>query len=210
MWRVAIFLMLAGGTLSHAATITFTNAAGITIPVSGTSGPSDPYPSTITVAGMGPLTDITVTFSNFSHTWPGDLDILLVGPTGQNVLLMGAVGGSSDIVGVTLNFTPTATDFLLTEPIVSGTYLPTQNSSGSFAGPAPTGPYGTSLTSFLGTNPNGVWSLYVMDNAGQDRGLMGAWSLTLSDDGTVVPEPGTLGLLSAGLLSLAWFRRRTR
>lgn len=201
--------MLAGGTLSHAATITFTNAAGITIPVSGTWGPSDPYPSTITVAGMGLLTDITVTFSNFSHTWPGDLDILLVGPTGQNVLLMGAVGGSVDIAGVTLNFTPTATDFLTT-PIVSGTYLPTPGSLGSFAAPAPTGPYGTSLTSFLGTDPNGVWSLYVMDNAAQDRGLMGAWSLTLSDDGTVVPEPGTLGLLSAGLLSLAWFRRRTR
>src|SRR5258706_5338050 len=39
---------------------------------------------------------VTVTLSNLAHTFPSDLDILLVGPHGQTAMLMSdAVGGSA-------------------------------------------------------------------------------------------------------------------
>ena len=71
------------------------NPASITIPSSGTEGPASPYPSTITVAGVtGTITKVTVAFGNLSHTFPRDMDILLVGPMGHTVMLMSDVGGT--------------------------------------------------------------------------------------------------------------------
>src|SRR5439155_193483 len=61
----------------------FTNAAAITIP---DSGAGTPYPSVINVTGMGgTISNATVTLRNLSHTWTRDIDVLLVGPTGQAV-----------------------------------------------------------------------------------------------------------------------------
>jgi hypothetical protein len=37
---------------------------------------------------------------------------------------------------------------------------------------------------------------------------LGAWSVTVSDGPTAVPEPPTVALLVAGLLGLALFRKR--
>ncbi|MFM6671066.1 MAG: S8 family serine peptidase, partial [Dolichospermum sp.] len=57
----------------------FSNPNPITIPDSGTS---TPYPSTINVSGLsGNINSLKVTLTNLSHTWPDDIDVLLVGPT---------------------------------------------------------------------------------------------------------------------------------
>lgn len=196
------------GSATQAATV-FTNNDGIEIPATGTFGVANPYPSTINVSGMGSIVSISVLLSGLTHTFPDDLDILLVGPTGASVILMSDVGGNNDITNVSLNFTITAVLSLPNNTqIVSGTYLPTDIGTGdTFSAPAPAGPYGTSLAGFVGTNPNGVWSLYVIDDQVQDVGSLTSWSITI-DDGSVVPEPGTWGLMSAGLVGLAWFRRR--
>jgi subtilisin-like proprotein convertase family protein len=51
----------------------------------------------------------------------------------------------------------------------------------SFPSPAPPGPYGTSLAGFNGTNPNGAWSLYVVDNFEVDTGsIAGGWNLDVA------------------------------
>ncbi|MFF2290440.1 hypothetical protein [Peribacillus butanolivorans] len=69
-------------------TATFTNPTSIIIN-GDTQGPAAPYPSFINVAGLtGTIAEVTVTLNNMSHTFPADLDILLVGPQGKNVLLM--------------------------------------------------------------------------------------------------------------------------
>ncbi|MFM6347886.1 MAG: proprotein convertase P-domain-containing protein, partial [Dolichospermum sp.] len=163
----------------------FSNPNPITIPSSGTS---TPYPSTINVSGLsGNINSLKVTLTNLSHTWPDDIDVLLVGPTGTKALLMSDVGGFNSLSNVTLTFDPTATSLLPDEGIItSGSYKATDFETGDFFNtPAPGGPYGTDFSVFNGINPNGTWSLYVVDDAGGDAGtIAGGWSLTI---GTAAP-----------------------
>lgn len=132
-------------------------------------GPANPYPSEIDVSGLdGAIRDVTVTLYGLSHTWPDDLDVLLVGPEGQNVMLMSDAGGSLDVENVTLKFDDAAADFLPDSgQIVSGTFKPTNyEMDTNLPNPAPPQPYGTTLSAFDGLNPNGTWRLFVFDDAG--------------------------------------------
>ncbi len=169
------------------ATSTFTNPASVTIPATGTGAttgsPAGPYPSTIAVSGvMGTVSKVTVTLTNLNHTFPADVDVLLVGPGGQRLLLMSDVGGGTDAVNATLTLDDTAPAFGAT--VVSGTFRPTNVGAGDlFPAPAPAGPYPDPqmLALFNGLNPNGTWSLFVVDDAGSDIGtLSGGWALSIT------------------------------
>src|SRR4029079_7778068 len=91
-------------TVNPAVTFTkaFTNSTSITVPIQGAS---TPYPSLINVAGLrGIVQNATVTIRNVTHSWGGDLDILLVSPTGQKAVLMSDAGlGALNNVTVTLS-----------------------------------------------------------------------------------------------------------
>jgi subtilisin-like proprotein convertase family protein len=170
---------------------TFSNSSAIPVPGTGTSGPAAPYPSTITVAGITkPVARITVTLKQFSHTFPDDVDVLLVGPTGAKFILMSDALGSADAVGQTFTFDDRAAALLPDGSAApSGSFKPTNYGSGdTFPASAPAGPYLTpglagtsSLTSaFAGLNPNGAWSLYVNDDVGGDAGtIAGGWELNI-------------------------------
>lgn len=178
------------------------------------NSPGSPYPSTINVSGVtGALTDIRVTLSQFSHTFPGDVDVLLVGPNGAKVKLLGQVGGGTDVVNANLTFSDLATA-TVPSPIVSGTYRPTNGTTSNMPTPAPTGPYGTSLLGAFGSsNVNGAWSLFVRDAAGQDVGSIGSWSLSfVSGGGSVIttPEPTPFVFLALGALGVTTLRRRRK
>src|SRR5206468_5520779 len=70
--------------------------------------------------------------------------------------------------------------------ITSGTFKPTKVTGGdTFSSPARSGPYGTVLSAFNGVNPNGTWSLYVVDDATQDIGSIGGWRLNFTVSGSV-------------------------
>jgi subtilisin-like proprotein convertase family protein len=176
----------------------FSNTTSIKIPTSTANGQSVPYPSTIPVAGLtGAVTSVTATLTGVSHTFPSDIDVLLVGPSGQNVVLLADQGGGTDITNVNLTFDSSVATAVPT-PIVSGTFKPT---AGVFSGtpPAPAAPYGTALTIFNGTVPNGTWSLYVFDDfAPADNGtIAGGWSLNITTNGPTVgafaPTTGPAG-----------------
>ena len=77
----------------------FTNPALITINDSA-SPPTvaSPYPSTITVSGMpDSMSNLRVTIFGLTHTFPDDIDIVLVGPQGQRSILMSDAGGGGDV-----------------------------------------------------------------------------------------------------------------
>src|SRR5262249_18855015 len=169
-----------------------------------------PYPSPITVSGLGAITDVNVTLSGLTHTFPDDVDVLLVGPSGQSTILMADSGGSAGGNGV--NFTvhdAAAAPLPDNSAISSGTYQPsigTTFSSGGclmpnpFPSPAPAGPYGSALSLFNGTDPNGVWNLYVVDdNAGDTGSISGGWSLDITAGTTPEQKIGDLQDLVAGM-----------
>jgi Ca2+-binding RTX toxin-like protein len=201
-WRLwpclAVALLACAGlaTSAQAATNTFSNANPIAIPGTGT-GPAvaNPYPSIIRLSGFtGQITNVDVRFENLTHTFPDDIDALLVGPGGQSVLLMSDTGGSNDI-NVDLTFSDTTTTSLPDNTqILSGTYRPTNfGGADTFPSPAPPPPFGATLAGFNNTSPNGDWRLFVYDDAGADLGTMaGGWSLTVTTPANAGQgQPGT-------------------
>lgn len=164
----------------------FDNPAALTVPgeAAVTEGPASPYPSAIVVTDMpASVTKVVVTLRALSHSFPDDLDVLLVGPAGQHVLLMSDVGGSADAVDLTLLLDAFAIGALPdASPLQSGTFRPMNfGEPEDFPMPAPAGPYTTDLTVFGGTDPNGTWNLYVVDDEIGDIGaLAGGWSLSIS------------------------------
>ncbi len=185
----------------------FTNGFGTAEPVilPNQSGPANPYPSTIAVAGLtGVVTKVTVTLTNLHHVQPDDMDILLVGPAGQKVMLMSDAGDSVGILSVSLTFDDSAPALLPDGAQISGgTYRPTDYEIGDIMpAPAPPGPYSAALTSFDGGSPNGNWTLYVADdNAGgnvSSASLLG-WGLQIETDPGRFSDAGTFEL-NGGML----------
>jgi subtilisin-like proprotein convertase family protein len=141
---------------------------------------ASPFPSEITVAGLGPVISVRATINGLTHTWPDDIVMSLTGPEGDNTWLMVYAGGSCDISGVQLTFAGNVTDtggtsLMLPDDctIVSGTYVPTDwNAFDPYNAPG--------MSVFTGTDPNGTWQLGVQDfYPWADVGSVGEWCLTI-------------------------------
>jgi subtilisin-like proprotein convertase family protein len=187
------------GTLSPV-TQTFSNAAPIVINDATTA---TPYPSNITVSGLsGTVSKVTMTLTGLNHTFPSDVDMLLVNPTGRKFIVLSDVIGGTDWVNINYTLDDAAAGFVAGSGTpVSGTFKPTNFTTcqDAFAAPAPAGTYlspgaatgtqcgtETMATAFNGTNPNGAWALYVVDDAGTDVGTVsGGWSLAITAAATV-------------------------
>ena len=166
------------------ATASFTNEVPIAIPGVEPKGAGSPYPSTISVADVGgTVGKVTVTLRGLNHSYPDDLDVLLVGPTGQSLLLMSDAGGTTDAVDLNLTFSGAAAAAVPDATVLtSGAWLPANYGTGdTFEAPAPGGTYGSSLAVFNGLPPNGDWSLYITDDSGGDSGILAqGWELSLT------------------------------
>lgn len=200
----------------------FSNSTAISIPdrqVSMPPGTATPYPSTINVSGLsGTITDVNVTITNFTTTRPRDIEMLLVAPTGQKFIIISDVGGTAGC-GFS-NITITLDDSAATQlpdndatggcppstPITSGTYRPTNIVFGAetddFPSPAPAAPYNspapagsaTFASVFNGLNPNGNWSLYIVDDSlgGGASSVSGGWSIDITTAAAVSPTTTTV------------------
>jgi uncharacterized delta-60 repeat protein len=184
-----------------ASTTTYSNNAPIIIPEYGAASP---YPSTLNVSGFGNLvTKTTVTLTNLAHTYPKDIDILLVAPTGQKSYLMSKCGSNFAITNVTLTFDGTVTNLLpLNAQIVSGACAPTAYPVAPPPFPptsTPPPPYNTNMSVFNGINPNGAWSLFVFDDTHLNSGIISnGWLLHLTTAAPVLPV-ADVGLLMSAL-----------
>ena len=187
--------------------------------------------STINVSGIyGTITDISVSL-NITNGYNGDLYAYLVGPAGEFAVLLNRVGvGGNDPFGYgdsgfDVTFTTTATNNIhfyqtLDYQINGGGQLTgiwaadgrniipdTQISPPSLFDTAST----TSTTSlFLGTNPDGDWTLFIADMSGGFQSTWVDWQL----DMITIPEPATFQFLAAfgGLAAVGagWRRRRAK
>ena len=167
----------------------FCNAAPITIV---DNAAADVYPSAITVSGApGSITSVSVQINGFSHTFPDDVGMVLVGPGGQALLLQDGAGDDPDMVGVTYFFSDAAAAQLpdLTA-WTAGTYKPTAYTTGdnfgapgpgtTYASPAPSGS-ATLSSVYSGTSANGTWNLFVEDFVAGDSGsISGGWCISFA------------------------------
>lgn len=163
-------------------TRTFSNTGQISIPG---NGEATPYPVLIQAGGFkkGKIKDIDVTLRDFSHSFPDQVDILLVAPGGRNTLVMSDVGGNDNADNLTLRIDDQAiAEFPLSSQLVSGSFKPTnQGNLDNLPAPAPLTGQTVALSVFNGLNPNGTWQLFVRDDANMDNGeISGGWSLEIT------------------------------
>ncbi|HEX8248194.1 MAG TPA: hypothetical protein VF599_08495, partial [Pyrinomonadaceae bacterium] len=176
-------------------TIAGENLNAISIPAAGIA---EPYPAEIQVANQeGFITSVQVNLTNFSHSAPDDVDLILVAPNGRKVVLMSDVGGSNPVSNLSLSFEDAANASLPDNaPLVSGSYKPTNfEPVDNFPAPAPIGaPLGNKLSTLNGGAPNGAWKLFLVDDNGNNGGsISGGWNLSLqtSPDVIAIPASGT-------------------
>lgn len=139
------------------------------------------------------------------HSWTEDCEITLTGPTGIAVQLFNHRGGVDGFADFDDTYFDDSADTDIGDaiPPFSGSFVPE-----------------AALAAFAGTDPNGVWTLRVVDSYFGDYGYLYAngdptfETRRPQSEGTYIeideqiPTPGTLGFISlAGLLSL---RRRIR
>ena len=205
----AVNLGTAVFTLDLGSPYSFTNRARINIPgtISVPSiGAANPYPSSLSVSNVpGVINKVTVRFNQLTHTFPADISALVVGPGGQAVLLMAHAGGGFGVTNANITFADAAAVALPNlGQISSGAYRPTSYLAGAtLPAPAPPAPYNDALSVFNGQNPNGTWSLYLLDDTGQNDGVMfEGWTLSLATatpsvdvvlNVTAAPDPAVTG-----------------
>jgi subtilisin-like proprotein convertase family protein len=162
--------------------VQFCNNTAISIP---TLGNATPYPSSIVVAGaQSYLCSVTVNLNGITHTFPDDIDVLLAHLAGPNAIIMSDVGGGTAATNVNLTLSDAAaTSIPDAGPLVSGTFKPTNVNPGTgteaWSAPAPAPSGGSALSAFTGTNPNGAWNLFVVDDETPDGGSFSGWCVNL-------------------------------
>ncbi len=183
-----------------------TYSVNCTPPVSGTTflpdGSGVSYQTSITTNCYNPaatitsVNDISNVCLTMEHSYLGDLQIELICPNGQSMILksyaqdgLGTYLGSpiDDVTsgpgtGRTYCFTPTATTYL-----VDGT----TSSAGSPANPSVVaGDYEPldAFSNMIGCPLNGSWTIRVTDNLNQDDGYIFNWDVNFSAGITAVPS----------------------
>ena len=166
---------------------TFTSSTAVTIPDVGVGAP---YNTDIAVSGLTGNKIMRLEITGISHTFPGDLDFLLVGPGGTaKYIALSDSGGAGDVTNLTFTLSDGAAALPSTTQWAAGDFRPHNvGANDPFAAPAPVGPYtnaapgGTdTFASAFGTSGsglNGTWSLFIVDDAGGDFGTMAGWKLT--------------------------------
>lgn len=171
----------------------------------GSPAPSSPYPSTVAVpSGMAPLVAVKVNLFGFSHPSPRDVDILLVAPNGQQTILMSDVGGNTPVSNLNISIGTAGLVYMTaTDPLISNfniqdpyrNYIPTNlndplDSPDVFPTPAPVvSSTAASMNPFYGMDPTGIWSLYVVDDQGNNVGtITGGWQLVFTSSPGFGPD----------------------
>ena len=155
------------------------------------SGSATPYPSQLAVDHPGPVVDVNVSLM-LSHTRPDDLDLLLVGPQGQAVVLMSDAGGANAVEDLTIDFDDDFNQAMPDDDALDGTepaFEPTDYDDGvdSFPAPAPA-PNATALSAFDGSSAAGTWSLYAVDDSDDESGTILWWKLEIAVASTAYPS----------------------
>jgi hypothetical protein len=153
--------------------------------------------SVIFASGMiGNVTDVNITLNGLkvNNFFQGvsEIDVLLVGPQGQKIILLSYVCQFETSPGpFDFTFDGAATGTLPSGisgmSCVSGTYLASDYHDLTPVGyildtPAPPPPYSTNLADLNNVNPTGNWTLYAAEDEGNEGGTIDSWTITIETD----------------------------
>lgn len=182
---ISLLLLIALPGAARADTVTFTGP-----PIAINDGSvASPFPSSLEVARVtGVLTNVSVGLFEVAHEAPNDLDVLLVGPGGQRVVVFSDACQSEIWAAVDIVFDDSAAGPAPFGPPTSqadscepGFFKPTNHPPAeSFPAPAPNPPYGSALAAFNGSAPLGTWRLFAVDDSSFFGGKIQAWGIALT------------------------------
>ena len=153
--------------------------------------PVDCFPFGSTITSASQITSVCI---DMEHSYLGDLEIRLVSPNGQSVILKQNLGlghGGGTYLGCPIDngpgpgtgrlycFTPTATTIL-----VDGTTSNCGTPSGASKNPGDYRPE-QSFNNLIGSTLNGNWALIVTDNFSLDDGYIFSWGINF--DNSILP-----------------------
>ena len=166
----------------------------IAIPSAGTTAT---YPLELEVPHAARIRDIQVDVA-LQHDHPSDLELLLVGPGGQQVMLLNGAGGGDPIEfeAYMTFWDDAARELAPGDTLPSSELRPASFDDVSMTSPASARTAGTELSVFDGTIAAGVWQLYVNDAADDAGGTLLYWGLEL-ELGTA-PYPSRLEVAGVG------------
>ena len=146
---------------------------------------SEPYNSCyISVTGMrGAVQSVRLNLIGLSHQRTEELDILLVAPSGDAIMVFSDVGGNSNVQNMNITIADDSPALPATAPLRQGTYSPTNydTTNDEMPPPAPL-PNITTMAGFSGLKGeqlNGPWYLYTYDRSVGFTGTLRAWSLRI-------------------------------
>jgi FG-GAP-like repeat len=185
------------GTLSFTANA-FTIPPGAPGQTMGTASSSFNIPlSFMGIVTLARVVDLQINLGGLTHTFPDDLDFLLVGPDGRSFEFWSDAGSSIDINNCNFTITDSAVSALPDQTaITSGTYRPAdyevvEGSSnwGLSPGLIVNHPSTATLNSvFGGELVTGTWTLYLTDDAFGDVGSLADWGVQITYNIIVKPN----------------------
>ncbi|WP_298535077.1 proprotein convertase P-domain-containing protein, partial [uncultured Algibacter sp.] len=155
LFLLFIFFIFSNSAFGQVCSTQSFSGPAVAIPDNTPSGVS----RTVSFSENRPITDVNVTL-DITHTWDGDLSISLTSPAGTVIDLSSGNGFFGDDYTNTVFDDAAGTAITAGLPPYTGTYSPEQ-----------------ALSSFNGENPNGTWTLTVVDGAGADTGTLNSFSV---------------------------------
>lgn len=146
---------------------------------------------------------------NIEHSWMRDLEIKLICPSGNSIILHNHTGNTG---GEVFLGEPIETDeslplplpgigyqYCFTDGAPNGTFLEYANNTG--VGTLPAGEYSSfdNFSSLIGCSLNGEWEISIEDLWGIDNGFMFSWELNF--DGSLLPATESF---SANITNQGW------
>lgn len=208
MKSLLIALLLCGGATSASTVISHSWTVSTTVPDNSSTGWSD---TRTIVSPEGSITDVQVNLK-LSGGFNGDLYAYLAHDSGFAILLNrpGRTAGNPDgsfTTGIDAVFSSAAGMDAHHAAGFNGTFQPDGRNISPYLVTDAT-PRTALLTSFLGGDPSGDWTLFIADLSPLYQSTVLEWGITITADAVAVPEPSPIFAAAAMLMLTLWKRRR--